>query len=393
MSTKKKNLIFLICYLSYTSIYIARVNLSMASPGLMDANIVDTAQIGMMGSIFSIIYAFGRFINGQISDRKAPWLMISTGLILAGISNLLIGFFPPFVAIFLLWGCNAFAQSMLWSSVLCAISNMYDEETARRKTTRVVTSVAVGNILGILLNTALIDTFGLRFAFLVPGALTIFFATWVLLTMKTQETALPEKKNHIPMSRLFRNQKVRLIMIPAILHGTMKDNISLWMTVFFVDRFMIDLKQSAYFVLLIPVIGFLGRLIYPACYKLCKEQEHRVSIYAFGVCIVSALVLAFTEVTPLTAALCLSLIYTAVSVINTSILSIFPMRFASTGNVASVSGIADFATYFGAGIASLIYGFLIEKAGYLPMFLSWAVVSAISILVLRFILNLKDNIE
>ena len=393
MSTKKKNLIFLICYLSYTSIYIARVNLSMASPGLIDNGILDTAQIGMMGSIFSIIYAFGRFINGQISDRQPPWLMISIGLVVAGISNLCIGFFPPFFAIFLLWGCNAFAQSMLWSSVLCAISNMYEEETARRKTTYVVTSVAVGNILGIILNTLLINSFGLRFAFLVPGALTIFFATWVLLTMRTGNESQTAPKNHISMLQLFRNRRVRLVLIPAILHGTMKDNISLWMTVFFVDRFLIDLNQSAYFVLLIPVIGFFGRMIYPTCYKLCREQEHRVSVYAFIVCIAASLILAFTDVTPLTAAICLSLIYTAVSIINTSILSIFPLRFASTGNVASVSGIADFATYFGAGISSLAYGFLIEKAGYLPMFLSWAIVSVISIFFLHSLLHLKEETQ
>ena len=387
MSTRKKNLIFLICYLSYTSIYVARVNLSMASPGLMDTGLLDTAQIGMMGSIFSIIYACGRFINGQISDRQPPWLMISIGLAAAGLSNLFIGFFPPFLAIFLLWGINAFAQSMLWSSVLCAVSNMHDEATARKKTTYLVTSVATGNILGIILNTFLINTWGLRFAFVVPGALTIFFGAMVLLTMRNQNTKPVAAKDHISMLQLIRNRKIRLVMIPAILHGTMKDNISLWMTVFFVDRFLIDLSQSAYFVLLIPVIGFFGRMIYPACYKLCHEQEHKVSVYAFFVCVAAALVLAFVPAGPLPAAICLSLIYTAVSVINTSILSIFPLRFAHTGNVASVSGIADFATYLGAGISSLAYGFLIKLFGYTPMFLSWALFSVLSIFFLRVLLT------
>ena len=163
----------------------------------------------------------------------------------------------------------------------------------------------------------------------------------------------------------------------------MKDNISLWMTVYFVDKYNIDLNQSTYFVLLIPLMGFVGRTVYPFCYKLCKENEHKVSQYSFIVCAVAAAFLCLGSTSPLLAAIALSLIYTAVSLINTSFLSIYPIRYVSTGNVASVSGIMDFATYFGAGASSLAYGFLIEHLGYEPMYLSWAIVSIVSIFLIR----------
>ena len=391
MKTRKSTLIFIICYLAYTSIYIARLNLSMASPGLIDARILDTVEIGMMGSIFSIIYAFGRFLNGQLSDRISPWIMISVGLVLAGISNICIGFFPPFIGILLLWGTNAFAQSMLWSSILCTIAELYDEETARKKTSYMVTSVAVGNIAGIILNTFIINQFGLRFAFIIPGGLTLLFSSLVLLTMRKKSATTASPRNHISMLQLLKNKEMQISLLPAILHGTMKDNISLWMTVYFVDKFNIDLNQSAYFVLLIPVMGFIGRMVYPACYKLCQEQEHKVSLYSFVLCTAAALVLGFGTSSPLCAAVCLSLIYTAVSLINTSFLSIYPIRFVSTGNVASVSGIMDFATYFGAGVSSLFYGYIIEKVGYSPMCLSWAAFSLISIIFLRMLLSGKSD--
>jgi len=121
----KGMIIFIICYLAYTSIYIARLNLSMASPGLIDAGMLDSAQIGMMGSVFSVIYAFGRLLNGGLSDTTPPWRMISTGLLVAGVSNVAMGFFPPFMGMLILWSCNAFAQSMLWSSVLCVVTAVY----------------------------------------------------------------------------------------------------------------------------------------------------------------------------------------------------------------------------------------------------------------------------
>ena len=226
MNHRKNTLTFLICYIAYTAIYIGRLNLSMASPGLVDLSILDTVQIGLMGSSFSIIYSVGRLLNGRLSDSVPPYRMICTGLILAGISNLTIGFFPPFWGILILWGCNAFAQSMLWSSVLRIIASLYDEETARQKTSYMVTSVAVGNIAVILLNTFIITRFGLAFAFIIPGALTLLLSSFVLFS--TKEIAREAASNeHLPMFRLLTKPEVRLSLLPAILHGVMKDNISL----------------------------------------------------------------------------------------------------------------------------------------------------------------------
>ena len=45
---KKKNLIFAIVYLAYTAIYIARLNLSVATPVFVDFGIADAAQIGLL---------------------------------------------------------------------------------------------------------------------------------------------------------------------------------------------------------------------------------------------------------------------------------------------------------------------------------------------------------
>ena len=117
-------------------------------------------------------------------------------------------------------------------------------------------------------------------------------------------------------------------------------------------------------------------------YKLCRERENTVSIVGFVVCIAASVLLCVESIGMLSAVILLSLVYTAASMINTSILSIFPLSYLKTGNVASVSGIMDFATYLGGGIASMIYGVVIAAFGYVPMFVSWIVISAISVLML-----------
>lgn len=381
-STKNNlsRLIFWIVYLAYTAIYIARVNLSMAGPELIASSLLDTVQLGMLGSVFSTVYAAGRLINGGLSDKNPPWVMLTSGLALAGISNILVSFFPPFIGIFILWTANAYAQSMLWSSVLCVVSSLYEKSVAKQKTSIMVTSVAMGNILGIVVNTFLITRLGVRFAFVIPGILTVVLGVLVFFaTRHIQPVTATTGKKHLSMWKLLKNRETQLMFIPAMSHGVMKENISLWMAVYIVDKYCVDLSTSSYYVLLIPVIGFIGRTAYPVLYKLCKNREHSVSLIGFALCAAASVLISFEGVGMIWSILALSVVYAAASVINTSILSIYPMHYLKTGNVASVSGIMDFATYLGGGIASMIYGVVIAHFGYLPMFLSWIVLSAVSV--------------
>jgi OPA family glycerol-3-phosphate transporter-like MFS transporter len=163
----------------------------------------------------------------------------------------------------------------------------------------------------------------------------------------------------------------------------MKDNISLWMTVYIMDSFGVDLQQSSGYVLLIPTVGFFARILAPELYRMVKEQDKPLLLWGFAVAACGALLLVFCAHSAWMAILYLSLIYTAVSVMNGCFLSFFPMRFARDGYVASVSGIMDFATYLGTGISSVFYGMMIERFGYGAMFISWAVLCGLGLLLLR----------
>ena len=385
MKTKQinKNGIFWLLYLSYVFIYAARLNLSMASPAMREQGILTAVELGFIGSAFSVIYSCGRLFNGIIGDRLAPKLLIITGLALTGLANLLIGFLPPYLLILVLWCLNAFGQSMLWSALLRTMTGIYTKAEADKKVQILVSSVSVGNIVGILLSSQLVSVFGIRAAFLVPGLLTVLCGLAVLFILPLH-TEAAQSSQRFSFKALLMDKQIRGILLPAMFHGTMKDNISLWMAVYFLDRFAVNLEQSAWYILLIPVVGLVGRLLYPLCYRLLSHRENFLAIIGFILCAALSLVLCLPVQSSLLAAICLSLIYAFVSMINTSFLSIFPLRFAEKNLVSSVSGIADFATYLGAAIASAVYGFWIEggTGGYLYMFLSWIVLSILSIVIL-----------
>ena len=375
---RKTTCVFLICYFAYVSIYVARLNLSMAAPALKELTVLTTAQIGFLGSMFSVVYACGRLLSGIIGDRTAPWKMISFGLILCGVSNCLIGLFPPYIAFLLLWGVNAFAQSMLWGPILRILSSIYPETVAKKRASYMGTAVASGNMAAILLNTELINRFGAQWAFLVPGAITLITSTLVVIRTKQIVPPDPQTLNHA-YSSLLKNPNLREMLIPAVIHGVMKDNISLWMTVYVMEKFFIDLSQSAYFILLIPALGFVGRMIAPTLYRLTRGQERPLLIGSYLVCALCALLLIIFPFSAWLAVLYLSLIYMAVSVINACMLAFFPIQFSKEGHVASVSGIMDFATYLGTGLSAMVYGVMIDSLGYNSMYLSWVILSLLAV--------------
>ena len=377
--TFPKGLVFVLCYVVYISIYAARLNLAQASPELISTGLLTSEQYGFLGSAFFWVYACGRLLNGVIGDRVAPWVMISLGLALTGIANLLIGTLPAYFLILALWCVNAYGQSMLWSSLLRCMTGLYGKETADKKVPILVSSVSVGNIAGIVLCTWMVDTFGIRAAFLAPGIVTALMGVLALLVLRTVPTAPAPAKQSFPVMEFIRDKKIRGMLLPALFHGVIKDNIGTWMALYFVTRYQIDLESSALFVLLIPTVGMVGRLVYPMCYKWSKQRENMISVLSFAACGVLAAVMCLNPGSPWVAAICLSLIYALISIVNTSTLSMFPLRFADKNMVSSVSGVADCFTYLGAGIGSAVYGYWNKGGNFMPMYLSWVVLCVLSI--------------
>ncbi len=308
--------------------------------------------------------------------------MICTGMAIAGLSNLAIGFLPPFIGIAVLWGANAYAQSMLWSSVLCTVSEVYEEEKAKKMASYMVTSVAIGNIFGIVLNTWFVNKLGVSFAFVIPGGIILILGIFVFFAVRNIKPERVCEKKHIPIFNLLKNKEILHLVPPVLFHGAIKDNISLWMTVYFVDVFLIDLQSSASFVLFIPIVGFIGRVLYPVIYKFCRAREHVVSVISFFLCALITLPLCFNISSAVVAVICLSFIYALISIINTSMLSIYPIRYAESGNVSSVSGLMDFITYLGSGLSSWVYGIIIKNYGYSPMYISWVVITLVSVIII-----------
>ena len=380
-------LLFALGYLIYSMVYVCRLNLSVAAPVLQQLGVMTKTQFGWFGSVFFVTYSFGRLFNGYLGDKIKTRIMIAVALTGIGVTNLLIGLMPPLPALLIFWGLNGYAQSMIWGPLLRLVSSRYTEKKRSLMASFLASSIAAGSIAGILAATCITGIWGVKFAFILPGTMTLFVGVVVILFLPDDGTALAgEVKNEKTAGARIhlRPRDVGLVLLPAFLHGIIKDNLNTWAPSYFVDEFDIDLNGMALFVFVIPLLGFMGRLFYPVVFKLCGGREHIASIVGFSICLLALLPLCLSKPGPILAAICLSLIAAAIQLINTSMLSIVPLRFAEKGAVSTVSGMMDFATYMGAGVSSSIYGYLLDRIGYGAMYGSWIVIAGISILLLTF---------
>lgn len=387
---RKLSIIFAICYLAYSSIYIARLNFSIASPMLTTMGIVNKAQIGLIGSVFSIIYAMGKLPSGYLGDRVSAKVMIVGGLAITSLSNIFIGFMPVYWAILIFWGINGLGQSIIWGPMLRSVTNRVEPEQLARNSYLLVSSVAFGSVMGLLISSLIMPAFGVMAVFFIPGIITLLITIVFAFTFHENTVVCTERKTPMRIRDLLRRKDFRLMILPAMAHGIIRDNINLWIIVYYVDTFGINVAAMASFIFIIPLIGFGGRMLFPFLFHLCGENENMVSVIAFCSCIIFVIPLCISGITPIVAAVCLSLISAMISIINTSVLSVFPARFVNTGNVSFMAGAMDFLTYGGSGISSVVYGIIITLFGYVSMFISWGILSVASIILLIYSIKKVD---
>ncbi|EPG7893644.1 MFS transporter, partial [Proteus mirabilis] len=73
--------VFLGLVLGYAMFYVVRMALGVVKKPMLDAGIVTTAELGLMGSAFFFTYAFGKFSNGFLSDYANIGRFMSISLI------------------------------------------------------------------------------------------------------------------------------------------------------------------------------------------------------------------------------------------------------------------------------------------------------------------------
>ena len=116
---------------AYASYYLCRVNFAVAQPAILEEFPDWTgAQIGSIPSTYAVAYAAGQMVNGTLGQRFGTRRMMTMGLVLASVTNLLFAFANSFSAMQVLWAINGWGQSAGWALMVQTISDWNRSEGA-----------------------------------------------------------------------------------------------------------------------------------------------------------------------------------------------------------------------------------------------------------------------
>ena len=86
----------IVLMIGYACYYFLRKNFSTAIPAMEATLGLSKAQLGAFLTANGIVYGISRFVNGIIADRANKRRMMTLGLLLSCVINLLISFSPTF---------------------------------------------------------------------------------------------------------------------------------------------------------------------------------------------------------------------------------------------------------------------------------------------------------
>ena len=111
-----------LCSISYFAVYIAR-NILGAVTTKMTADGMTFDYIGRITACYLLSYAIGQLINGSIGDRIKAKYMISVGLAMAGVSNIVFTMFAniPYAA-YTAYGATGFFLAMIYGPMTKVVS-------------------------------------------------------------------------------------------------------------------------------------------------------------------------------------------------------------------------------------------------------------------------------
>lgn len=365
---------------SYALSYVGKINLSVVMAALMlvytDWNMY---YVGFAASGFFAAYSIGQFLHGQISERFNPYIYITFGLVLSGLANLFMGFLGGFlIALIVLETFDGYFQSMNWSSIVRANSEIQPDDESRDKSSTVLgTSYQFGSSLTFLVSAFSVATWGWQAGFFVASAVLILRGITLYLTKPPVEI---KPKNDV------KKQVKLTLSMPIVLSGVslmflnmVRYGVLTWLFVYLVQQSGITVPEffgkDAIALALVPIAGICGTLVYN---KLPMKKD-LISVIFLGLMGVMWLIFPFVE--GITSIIVLLLSSAFLYGPHVFLVCTLPSRYKEDSVVAASTGFIDGMGYVGTFLIGLVVPYLVlETGGWSNVFLFWAIISFLAMI-------------
>jgi sugar phosphate permease len=373
--------VFALTYVAYALYYLTRLNFSVALPSISGELGYSRFTLGLIGGAFSVSYAVGQFVNGQLVDSFGAKKIASLGLLLSAVMTILFGYADLFMLFLVIWAINGYAQSMGWPSVVKIISNWF------RSSLGTVggafgSCFLVGNMIAWPLLGYIAANFGWRTAFLAPLMLVVLTAIIFYLGVdeKPGNSKEPERTDNRARTRFKRillSKRILSISLAYTLLQFIRSGFTLWAPSFISETYGLPPDAAGYTAAMIPMGGIVGS----AAFGWLSDRARRFGrLHVMFILLVSLslVLLAFYNAAFYGLYLGMVLLFlSGLTLYSPHIMmtTVIPIEHEETHGAAGVAGFIDGVGYIGLTFADPFIGWIVDVYGWNGAVTFWIISS------------------
>ena len=397
--------LFAICFLVYCTSYIARGSFSFVRSTMIEGGAIGEGIAGAISAAYFIFYALGQLINGFLGDKLPPFWMVTVGLCVVILSNIMMSVAQPSLAYVLWWGINGYGNSMLWSPIYFLLSNVINQKVRAFALTAISISSPLGKITSALVaGAALVGGRWQSVFFVVTLILAAVLLLWVTGYIVLNKSIIaPKAENNTSSSDVIKDKKSGgllkiliasgvIIMLPSMfVHGLFYNGVVELMPTILHEQYSMSASMSAILEIIIPVLSiagvFVANFVY---YKIFKTNDMRSAAFLMGMSLAPIgimLLLAFFRPEryllgqypdAIIFVTTYALAYLFQFAFNHIVIVLLPVRLARFSCSSTVSGIANAINYAGSAISTYGMSYALLKLPLWQTVVVWGAVLVVA---------------
>lgn len=187
---RTREIAFLSILIGYSMFYVCRLAFSVAKKPMLDDGVLTVDQMGSVGAALFFTYAFGKFVNGFLTDWTHLGRLMTTGLLGSSILVFLFGIKWPAAWVFIvIWGLHGWFQSMGSAPSGAILANWFSNRERGTRYGIWSISHSVGSAFTFAVTSLIVAGFGWQWGFWAAGGICIFMALILFVSLPDRPRA------------------------------------------------------------------------------------------------------------------------------------------------------------------------------------------------------------
>jgi MFS family permease len=244
-------MLWFVCFLNYAD----RQAISAIFPKLQQEFGFDKEQLGLIGSAFMWVYAFGAPLAGYIGDRVRRKELILGGCVFWSLITVLTGRCAKFWQFVTVRASEGFGETFYFPASMSLISDYHGPQTRSKALSFHQSSVYIGTVAGTWVAAILAQHYGWRLGFYFFGSAGILLAIVLFALLREPRRGMSEsldqsESDRLPVSELLATvlaQPTAILLMLAFLGANFVATIFLvWAPTFLVEKFHYTLANAGF---------------------------------------------------------------------------------------------------------------------------------------------------